>query len=791
MVARLALVAALSLGVAGLLGDDRLAAAQQSADPREAAIRLVAAQTGVAARRLAVATTAPARYPALGIVAVAVKVLDTATGNIHAVVLSGTGQPLDATALASGDRTQQAARGVPFEPALAARVADAAPDQPIPVVLWLREPAWSRPPRQAPARTGGSAPAPEVRRALDTAAAADRLAVLRPLVAPVLDRLRAAGVPATAAGSAPAVYASLPPALIAGLSAWPELDRVYLGQTHQPDLDVARPTIRANAVHARGITGQGVQVAQIEPGGRVAAGNPYLAGVVQDPTYVCGTDSEHATAVAGVLRSTHTSLRGIAPGSSLRVGGSCRGLSAELNDRAAAAVDWGARVLNLSYSNDTQRVPTADDRFYDDLGFNRHVLVVKSAGNFGLTTGDVGSPGLGYNVLTVGNLDDRDTTSWTDDLMNPSSSYLGPLSTHGDRLKPELAAPGTNIRSLSIATPWDTYSSSGSSFATPMVAGTAALLLQRNPDLAQWPEAIKAILMATSINPLQGNPTLASRGGAGGLVTDRADDLVQHVNGDWGAQAYSCAAAPQLDVATASVAAGQRVRAVLVWNSDPSWAGWPSQPGADLDLTVVGPGGGAVAVSASLDNSFELVDFVAPTSGEYRLLVSRTRCDSSPTGLAWAWHLPAATAPTVTPTPSPTSVPPTATRTALPPTLTPSPTLSPTPRPLCSPTRPRVGVVVTPGGGRLLVTITVETLPGSSVNSIQALRFGTAANALIDVGTQVGRSGDFSVTLPAPTTQVSFAIRQGSTGSATTVPLTVVDGCGDWATIVGGGPGAF
>jgi hypothetical protein len=789
MAIRLGLVAALAAAVALSVGSDRQASAQQPGDPRDAAIRVVASQTGVQSSRLVAVTTAPASYPPLGIVAVAVKVLDSRTGAVHSVVLDASGQALDAERLVHAQRLQRAAQGVPLEPDLVAWLANAAPEEPVPVVVWLREPSWLRPARLAPARAGSVAAAPGQRRAQDAAAAAVRLAAVQPLLAPVLSRLRSAGVPATTAGAAPAIWASVPAAILAEVGTWPEIERVHLSRTNEPDLDLAGPTIHANVVHAQGISGQGVQIAQIEPGGRVATSNPYLAGIEQDLTYACATASEHATAVAGVLRSTHPALRGIAPGSSLRVGGSCLGSSGELNNRAAAAVDWGARVLSLSYGYDSQRVPGADDRFYDDLAFNRHVVIVKSAGNWGQTTGNVGSPGLGYNVLTVGNFDDRDTVALADDAMHPTSSYRGPLSTHGDRRKPELAAPGTNIRSLSLAPPWDTFSSTGSSFATPMVAGTVALMLQRNAELAAWPEAVKAIAMASAANALQGNASLASRGGVGGIVADRADDVVQRANGDWGAQPYDCDSAATFDVAPFRVLAGQRARAVLVWASNPNWGGWPSAPGADLDLTVIGPERSVVGVSASFDNSFELVEFVASTSAEYSLRVSRTRCDSSPTGVAWAWHVTSPAAPTATPTSSPTPVPPTATatRTLIPPTQT----LTPAPPPACTPARPSITVTVTPSGGTLSVTVGVETLPGSPPNRIQALRFGAAANALIEVGGQPGRGGNFIVTLPAPTAQTSFVVRHAAAGAGTTVPLTVIDGCGEWPTLVGGGPQSF
>ena len=217
----------------------------------------------------------------------------------------------------------------------------------------------------------------------------------------------------------------MPAKLVAELSSLPEVDRVYLDAVNRQDLDVARSAIGAAVVQARGITGQGVQIAQIETLGRFSTTNPYLAGVLQDATYACATANDHTTGVAGVLRSTHPTLRGIAPDSNLRVGGSCTGISSELNNRAAAASDWGARIFSLSYSNDTNRQPGADDRFYDDLVFNSHRTVIKSAGNRAQRTATLTSPGLGYNVLTVGNFDDRDTPDWTDDSVNPTRAIRG------------------------------------------------------------------------------------------------------------------------------------------------------------------------------------------------------------------------------------------------------------------------------------------------------------------------------------------------------------------------------
>jgi hypothetical protein len=784
---------ALLLGVA--LGDDQLVGAQQGESLADAAVRLVAARTGAPASRLTVVNIADAAYPALGAAGTAVKVLDTATGVVHGVVLDRAHQPLEPGALAASDRALQTAGGAVIEPALAAAVAANSPDQPVPVVIWLREPAWARPARVAPARAG-AAPRPlDVAQAADAAALASRGAAVQQVVAPLLARLRAAGIIGTTAGEAPAVYASVPPALLAELRTWGDVEHIYLARVHHVELDISRPTIGADVVQSLGLSGAGVQVAQIEPGSRVSASNPYLAGVVQDSQYACTAESDHATGVAGVLRSTDSRIRGIAPGMTLRVGGSCAGTPSELNDRAAAAATWGARIFSLSYGVETDRAPTSDDRFYDDQVFSSRRIVVKSTGNTGA---NVSSPGLGYNVITVGNFDTGGTTYWADDAMNTTSGYIGPTSAHGDRRKPELAAPGTNIHTLALTSPWTNFAATGASFATPMVAGTAALLLERNPDLASWPEAVKAILMATAVNPLAGNPSIASHGGAGGLVAARAEGVVRHVDGDWGAQPYDCGAPSPLDVATVTLPFGQRMRAVIAWNTDPNWSGWPSQPGADLDLSVVGPTGGSVAVSSTFDNSFELVDMVATSAGDYRLRVSQVRCDSSPGGLAWAWHLtpPASVlaGPTATATRPPTGTPlptrtPTVTATT---TRTPTVTPTPTPPPNCGPPRPRVEVTTEASGGRLTVTIRSETLAGGgSTNAIQALRFGAGSNVLIDVGATTGRTGSFTSILSPVSTQTSFVLRQAAAGQAATVPLTVVDGCGDWPTVVGGGASAF
>ena len=105
----------------------------------------------------------------------------------------------------------------------------------------------------------------------------------------------------------------------------------------------------------------------------------------------------------------------------------------------------------------------------------------------------------------------------------------------------------------------------------------------------------------------------------------------------------------------------------------------------------------------------------------------------------------------------------------------------------CGP-RPGVTVTNTVNGGALESTITASgaNAPG---NALTQLRFGTFTNAVVTLNGQTITSGQ-TVTLPASTTSVTLTVRRATAGQVTTVPLTAVDGCGEWPTFVGGGVGA-
>ena len=93
----------------------------------------------------------------------------------------------------------------------------------------------------------------------------------------------------------------------------------------------------------------------------------------------------------------------------------------------------------------------------------------------------------------------------------------------GSTFKPDLAAPGLAIVSAGVGTGTGSANFQGTSMASPHVAGAAALLRQKFPDLGQ--AAIKALLQNSTVNASVSGDTDLMRQGVGALRVDRAAEL--------------------------------------------------------------------------------------------------------------------------------------------------------------------------------------------------------------------------------------------------------------------------
>lgn len=434
---------------------------------------------------------------------------------------------------------------------------------------------------------------------------------------------------------------------LAELARLPEVDAIYaVPDQAGPSLSIARYTQNGAALDDAGYIGQEVKVSVTE-GERAYGSNPYL----QWSSYFSPTKpaAGHPTGVGGIIKSTAPGFQGLARGVELvNANGSYSG--AEWNIMSAA-MDWGsitATVLNNSWYWDSPNNPYfwEADRHQDYFVRNAYDFVAVAAGNFGNGcssnfTSYVVSPAKGYNVMSVGNYEDANTLTWADDTMDVCSSFGNPDAdapggfTHD---KPEVAAVGASISSTVMSAITSTAIGnigSGTSYASPMVAALAADIIQADPNLADEPERIKAIIMATALHNVEGNTRLSDKDGAGGIDLTAALTTVERGHHD--NRLISSATTFPITL-TQYAYKGERVRFVIDWLSNPT-AAYTSDPlPVDLNLTALRASGAVITSSASTTNNFEIVEFVAPATETYQFRIERFGAyTGNSTWLAAAW----------------------------------------------------------------------------------------------------------------------------------------------------------
>jgi subtilisin family serine protease len=243
------------------------------------------------------------------------------------------------------------------------------------------------------------------------------------------------------------------------------------------------------------------------------------------------TESFHATHVAGIAAGDHgtlaggTLISGVAPNAYLgnykaltipTPGFGLDGNSAELAAAVEAAVADGMNVINMSLGE--PEVEPSRDLLVTAIegAAAAGVVPVIAAGNdfseFGY--GSVSSPGNAPSAITVAAADSHNV------IAGFSSAGPTPMSL---QMKPDVSAPGVSIVS-SVPVNQGTFGElSGTSMASPHVAGAAALLKERHPT---WTVTqIKSALEQTGdpVHSATGAEVLSTREGGGMVDLLRAD----------------------------------------------------------------------------------------------------------------------------------------------------------------------------------------------------------------------------------------------------------------------------
>ena len=302
----------------------------------------------------------------------------------------------------------------------------------------------------------------------------------------------------------PALWKSLKPATGAR-SLNSGITKIWLDGKVRPVLDKSVPQIGAPDAWKAGYEGTGVEVAVLDTG--VDATHPDLAGKVKESVDFSGSPSGtvdhfgHGTHVAATIAGTGAGAggtrKGVAPKADLLVGKVLGDDGYGYDSWIIAGMEWaaaeGAKVVNMSLGGEATDGTDPLSQAVNDITAQTGTLFVVAAGNEGQDE-TVGTPGAAASALTVGAVDRND--------------QLAEFSSRGPRLgdaglKPEITAPGVGIIAARAAgtimgDPIDELytSASGTSMATPHVAGAAALLAQQHPD---WKaDQLKNALVSTA-----------------------------------------------------------------------------------------------------------------------------------------------------------------------------------------------------------------------------------------------------------------------------------------------------
>lgn len=615
--------------------------------PHQAKVQKVSDALRIPATDVRLLADRTVTLPFLGLKLELYKILDEKTGDSHHLALDSTGAQVDYEALQQEERALRYQQYGNMQVALHDLVARG--DQStIPVLIKLNVAEQEVDKESASADTLGE----------------ENTVFSRALISPVLRQplkatevLRTAferikhQIPEAVAESGPFVITMLSPAAIRALSRDPDVAFIGIHDEQEipdyPTIAESLPTTRTNTVHSYGTKGAGVKIAVLEGGTTTKPTACFNIGAIQD----AGAGSnDHMTKSVAIIGNRYNggacngSWEGYAPSATVLIAN-----KGDYVERYNWAKTKGVNVITMSWhypSEETDGDLHSRDIYFDYV--TTHYpwpTVFTSAGN--QASSGAYASGKGYNFFGVGNVENDGDGNRCNDVIASSSSWEDPTTPHNDREIPEIASPGSRHDLIGS-------SFGGTSAATPVTAAIASLLMSKNTSLKIWPEAIRAILLA-SANYQKGDGTNWSKfadGKDGTGMTNTyfayhtANKRETSTTAQFRAHDYGTMTKAKINGAffektwkAKTFTTNGRIRVALTWNSKTTRTS--SVLDADLDLWVYDPDMRLVATSTTWDSSYEFVEFTPRKTGQYTIKVrgySVPNNFSSYYGVAWTTH---------------------------------------------------------------------------------------------------------------------------------------------------------
>ncbi len=490
---------------------------------------------------------------------------------------------------------------------------------------------------------------------------------------------------------APVIFAKMTKKDIIQISYNSDIQNIYYCEKDvqlEENLSDSANTIRAKTIQSNsmfGYTGDGIKIGVLEskhPNTNFESINNADINLIPNTTsYMDSANGGHATTIATILASQGTSntSKGIAPDSEYYFS-AIEAYNTGNNSIYVAyimaledLIDSNVNIISIStgftfpvpfqgemlqttvYNSYTTSINT--DAYYitwliDHYSNVENVSFSIAAGNAGWR--GIPFPFLSYNGIVVGNIDDNNNSSITDDTLHFASSHYNEI-TPEFASKPDLCAPGTNISVNgtnktyvfdSKTNEWVYKETTGTSFSAPHVAGAIALLCEQSPMLLYTPAAIKAVL-TTGVSKNAHYYTPNDRV----LTTDENNPANSYIQ--YGAGIINCLtnatiinnetfdfgyffATTTNSSSYLDLSGNKNVRISLTFELNTASSNHNTNID-NFDIYLYDSSNNLLASSSTTYNNVEIIDAFIQTSGIYELRIVRPYSTNSDIGYGMAW----------------------------------------------------------------------------------------------------------------------------------------------------------